>query len=104
MSSTTEVSSENHHSVKRKGTLRTCPKGHQYYKSSDCPVCPVCEAERKPAEGFLALLTAPARRALEGAGITSLKKLSTYTEAEDRKSTRLNSSHVKISYAVFCLK
>src|SRR6266511_4659833 len=24
--------------------------------------------------------------------------------AEDRKSTRLNSSHVKISYAVFCLK
>src|SRR5690606_41341734 len=25
-------------------------------------------------------------------------------EATDRKSTRLNSSHVKISYAVFCLK
>src|SRR5437660_1876646 len=24
--------------------------------------------------------------------------------AEDRKSTRLNSSHVAISYAVFCLK
>src|SRR5690606_40359030 len=24
--------------------------------------------------------------------------------SEDRKSTRLNSSHVKISYAVFCLK
>src|SRR5690606_23740139 len=26
------------------------------------------------------------------------------TDAQDRKSTRLNSSHVKISYAVFCLK
>src|SRR5690606_42015524 len=26
------------------------------------------------------------------------------TCAADRKSTRLNSSHVKISYAVFCLK
>src|SRR5690606_20586221 len=26
------------------------------------------------------------------------------TIEEDRKSTRLNSSHVKISYAVFCLK
>src|SRR5436309_14860125 len=26
------------------------------------------------------------------------------TGARDRKSTRLNSSHVKISYAVFCLK
>src|SRR5207249_10840041 len=25
-------------------------------------------------------------------------------EQEDRKSTRLNSSHVSISYAVFCLK
>src|SRR5690606_24484656 len=27
-----------------------------------------------------------------------------YGTSEDRKSTRLNSSHVKISYAVFCLK
>src|SRR5579885_862176 len=27
-----------------------------------------------------------------------------YTDAADRKSTRLNSSHVSISYAVFCLK
>src|SRR5690349_23766154 len=25
-------------------------------------------------------------------------------DAQDRKSTRLNSSHVEISYAVFCLK
>src|SRR5690606_40127221 len=25
-------------------------------------------------------------------------------DCQDRKSTRLNSSHVKISYAVFCLK
>src|SRR5437660_5526499 len=28
----------------------------------------------------------------------------TYGDGEDRKSTRLNSSHVAISYAVFCLK
>src|SRR5690625_6644884 len=28
----------------------------------------------------------------------------TSEEAKDRKSTRLNSSHVAISYAVFCLK
>src|SRR5438874_12267576 len=26
------------------------------------------------------------------------------TDSSDRKSTRLNSSHVEISYAVFCLK
>src|SRR3989442_4834203 len=28
----------------------------------------------------------------------------TFAFKEDRKSTRLNSSHVRISYAVFCLK
>src|SRR5204862_6290512 len=28
----------------------------------------------------------------------------TATTSQDRKSTRLNSSHVEISYAVFCLK
>src|SRR5690606_41842309 len=27
-----------------------------------------------------------------------------WPDRQDRKSTRLNSSHVKISYAVFCLK
>src|SRR5699024_12882266 len=35
------------------------------------------------------------------------KGLTAYTDAagrQDRKSTRLNSSHVSISYAVFCLK
>src|SRR5438874_9743990 len=29
---------------------------------------------------------------------------SSRTRSRDRKSTRLNSSHVEISYAVFCLK
>src|SRR5690349_9585148 len=32
------------------------------------------------------------------------EKLNTYADFSDRKSTRLNSSHVEISYAVFCLK
>src|SRR5690554_3564402 len=32
-----------------------------------------------------------------------IKKLY-FTSKQDRKSTRLNSSHVRISYAVFCLK
>src|SRR5699024_12305752 len=35
-------------------------------------------------------------------GMTQL--LTTIAKAGDRKSTRLNSSHVSISYAVFCLK
>src|SRR5690606_40866618 len=43
-------------------------------------------------------------------GLTSraMQRTSNITEPDygalDRKSTRLNSSHVKISYAVFCLK
>src|SRR3712207_7672534 len=32
------------------------------------------------------------------------ERVRTRDDAEDRKSTRLNSSHANISYAVFCLK
>src|SRR5436309_10705100 len=37
-----------------------------------------------------------------GAGRRSIRAI--ISDPGDRKSTRLNSSHVKISYAVFCLK
>src|SRR5690348_18024575 len=40
---------------------------------------------------------------LQGGGAIVMKKALTITMA-DRKSTRLNSSHPSISYAVFCLK
>lgn len=66
----------------KKEHLRTCKNGHQYYKCSDCPTCPVCEQERKPSSGFLSLLSAPARRALETAGIVTLHDLSERSEAE----------------------
>src|SRR5699024_11841699 len=36
--------------------------------------------------------------------ITSFKNFALTVARKDRKSTRLNSSHVSISYAVFCLK
>src|SRR5436309_12638171 len=36
--------------------------------------------------------------------ISALVRRSAEQSSTDRKSTRLNSSHVKISYAVFCLK
>jgi len=65
-----------------KGSLRVCGNGHEYYKSSDCPVCPTCEQERKPADGFLAKLSAPARRALEHHGIITLQQLATHSEKE----------------------
>ncbi|HPH84032.1 MAG TPA: RNA polymerase alpha subunit C-terminal domain-containing protein [Ferruginibacter sp.] len=63
-------------------SLRTCHNGHQYTKSSDCPVCPFCEQLKKPADGFLSLLSAPARRALEREKLVNLKSLSTITEKE----------------------
>jgi len=63
-------------------TLRVCPQGHRYYKSSDCPTCPTCEQEKKPASGFLALLSAPARRALQHAGFTDPAVLASHTEKE----------------------
>jgi hypothetical protein len=62
--------------------LKTCGKGHQFNKTSDCPSCPVCEVERRPTEGFLAKLGAPARRALENHGIQSLDQLATFSEKD----------------------
>lgn len=61
---------------------KICANGHTFYKSSDCPVCPICEKENKPRNGFLSLVSAPAKRALEGAGITTLKQLSTKCKNE----------------------
>ncbi|HMN15051.1 MAG TPA: RNA polymerase alpha subunit C-terminal domain-containing protein [Bellilinea sp.] len=62
--------------------LKTCDRGHQFYKSSDCPICPICATQEKPTSGFLSLLSAPARRALTQAGISTLDELSKYSEAE----------------------
>ena len=68
--------------MEQKKHLKTCPQGHQYYKSSDCPTCPICEAQRKPKAGFLSQISAPARRALESNDISSLKQISEYSEIE----------------------
>lgn len=61
---------------------RICEAGHRYVKTSDCPTCPHCEAARKPESGILNLVAAPARRALERAGIYTVQDLSRWTEAE----------------------
>src|SRR5436305_9100107 len=47
----------------------------------------------------------PFNRAIAASGaLVVAVDLTLAPEAPDRKSTRLNSSHVRISYAVFCLK
>jgi hypothetical protein len=63
-------------------TQRTCPNGHKYWKSSDCPRC---EELRLKGQHFIPRLSAPAKRALEGAGVTSIKDLSRRREAEVMK-------------------
>ncbi len=65
-----------------KKRLKTCKNGHPFYKSLDCPVCPICEVERKPKDNFYSTLAAPARRALENNGITTLQQLSKYSIKE----------------------
>ncbi|MFB3388819.1 hypothetical protein [Flavobacterium sp. LAR06] len=61
---------------------RTCKKGHHYFKTSDCPTCPICEQERKPQSELLSSLSAPARRALENKEIETAHDLSKYSKQE----------------------
>lgn len=63
-------------------TKRTCKHGHIYYKSSTCPICPTCEGLRKYKGIFLSKVSAPARRALEGLGISKPEHLTEYTKKE----------------------
>src|SRR5207248_9288012 len=53
--------------------------------------------------GGFGLVKSVIRRAHQGAGFDMLEAHG-FGEKLDRKSTRLNSSHRTISYAVFCLK
>lgn len=77
------IVNDNHQDkMETKKNLKTCKNGHQFFKSSDCPTCPICEEERKPKDSFLALLGAPARRALERENIKTLEDLTSWTENE----------------------
>jgi predicted RecB family nuclease len=62
--------------------LKICNNGHTFYKSSDCPTCPICEQELKPKAELLSSLGAPAMRALENKGIKTLEQLSKFSEVE----------------------
>lgn len=75
---------------------RTCPNGHVYYKSSNCPVCPVCEKLNMPGAVFISGLVAPAKRALENAGIRTLKGLAKWKEAEILKLHGIGPSSIPL--------
>src|SRR3712207_8493002 len=55
-------------------------------------------ARRRRGIHILALVTVPSALPIDG------RMPEEEAAAQDRKSTRLNSSHANISYAVFCLK
>ena len=65
-----------------KKVLYTCENGHLFSKDPNCTICPICEETRKPKDNFLSSLSAPARRALENNGITTLEQLSKYSKKE----------------------
>src|SRR5436305_6533138 len=54
-------------------------------------------------DGAVLRIAAHAQRA-DAVRIAEGQQAVTGDQRQDRKSTRLNSSHVRISYAVFCLK
>src|SRR2546430_13280621 len=59
----------------------------------------------KQRSGVILFVTgSPARGQVEGATAIGAAFGAIESLSEDRKSTRLNSSHSQISYAVFCLK
>src|SRR5690606_40264603 len=66
------------------------------------PVVLLCRPRRRPPGRRLAATGAGGRPA--PAGFPRRPPGGHRPAPRDRKSTRLNSSHVKISYAVFCLK
>src|SRR5437773_6308774 len=74
------------------------PPPTQIYTLSLHDALPISDADIRRARPCGGYLDARARRVAEAPG----KDLR--APGRDRKSTRLNSSHITISYAVFCLK
>jgi hypothetical protein len=70
--------------MNKKRKLKICSRGHRFYKSSDCPTCPICWKRKKPNKEF-PKISAPALRALLNAGIITLKDLSKWSEGQIRE-------------------
>src|SRR6266496_2759900 len=59
---------------------------------------------RPPRSTLFPYTTLFRSRGTRATACSSCRSLGVARQPRDRKSTRLNSSHVEISYAVFCLK
>ena len=65
-----------------KGTLKTCKRDINSTKVVTVRLVLFVKRERKPKRQFLALISAPARRALERENIKTLEDLAKWTERE----------------------
>src|SRR2546430_12594315 len=70
-------------------------------RSTLFPYTTLFRSQNRLGSGVGAVIVASCRR---GARSSSRRRKRRRTTPIDRKSTRLNSSHSQISYAVFCLK
>src|SRR2546426_2492291 len=74
-------------------------------KTVPSPACSEAESEDTTAGSRPAPCSGPSSRsAAPGGSVPSRRTAAERIPPRDRKSTRLNSSHLVISYAVFCLK
>src|SRR5699024_11509197 len=91
----------------------TCPAPPRFYTLSlhdalpISPVYAVLDEGGKLFWGWGSLFTDPIKRGIKNQERRTVRWVNRPFKrraTRDRKSTRLNSSHVSISYAVFCLK
>src|SRR5699024_12833074 len=86
--------------------INVTPTSHYYTLSlhDALPISPISIPLSIPTTCFLPPSTSP-RATADGMARRWTNAIpNSVALGEDRKSTRLNSSHVSISYAVFCLK
>ena len=76
--------------------MKRCDQGHSFNKTSDCPVCPICEKQRTGNDHFFVNLSAPARRALENNAIKTLYDLTKYSENEILRFHGIGQSSIPI--------
>lgn len=78
---------------------KECVNGHIFEKTSQCPVCPICEKLKNTQGFFIANLAAPARRALENEKINSLEILTQYSEKDLLKLHGIGKSSIPLIVA-----
>src|SRR5690606_40922381 len=90
--------------VQSNSSVIHCPESNLKLASGFCPVERLWSAGVNVAIGTDGAASNNNLDLLGETRTAALLAKAVAQSARDRKSTRLNSSHVKISYAVFCLK